>query len=181
MGAKIMSLSDVGALNQKQWTVEKLAVATVKVLTAYTGIGKITADKAIAEAAGILNEQGAEDAGRLAIEHYHQKAPPAKILTDWEDGGLPIKAVALSSAQALSALKGIDEQLALRLISKAQDIVNERGLYESRIIAPAGTVRQTSSAFDERWLSGEVDPPPMSLRVRQNFERAQKEYKAANG
>jgi hypothetical protein len=126
-----------------------------------------------------LNEERAEDAGRLALENYYQKAPPAKILKDWEEAGLSLKAVALSSAQALVVMKGIDESLALRLISKAQDIVNERGLYESRIIAPAGSVRQTSSAFDEKWLSGEVEPPPMSIRVRQNFERAQEEYREA--
>jgi len=86
----------------------------------------------------------------------------------------------LSSAQALVALKGIDEQLALRLISAAQDIVNKRGLYESKIIAPGGSVRQISAAFDERWLSGEIEPPEMSIRIRRNFEEARREYRAAN-
>lgn len=189
MGARIMNLSDVEALNQKQmamlvldgWTVEKLAVSTIEKLTSYNGIGKVTAAKVIAEAAEILNEQGAEDAGRLAVEHYYQKAPPAKILKDWEDGGLPIKVVALTSMQALAALKGIDEKLALRLISAAQDIVNKRGLYQSRITTPAGSIRQNSPAFDEGWLSGEVEPPPMSIRVRRNFERAQKEYREVIG
>jgi hypothetical protein len=44
-----MSLSDIKALNQKQaamlefdnWTVEKLAVAAVKDLVAYKGIGRV--------------------------------------------------------------------------------------------------------------------------------------------
>jgi hypothetical protein len=101
-------------------------------------------------------------------------------LTDWEDDSLPIEAVALSSAQALAALKGIGESLALRLISKAQDLVNERGLYQSRIVTPGGPTRQINSAFDERWLSGEIEPPSMSIRVRRNFEKAQREYKEAN-
>jgi hypothetical protein len=183
-----MSLSDIGALNHKQaamlefddWTIEKLAVATVKELVAYTGIGKITATRAIAEAAGIVNEQGAEYAGRLAAESYYQKAPLAKILTDWEDDGLAAEAVALTSARALAVLKGIDEGLALRLISKAQGIVNKRGLYQSRIVATGGPGRQTNAAFDEKWLSGEVEPPAMSIRVRRNFEEARREYRAAN-
>jgi hypothetical protein len=183
-----MSLSDIGALNQKQaamlefdnWTVEKLAVAAVKDLVTYKGIGRVGAAKAIAEAAGIVNKQGAEDAGRLAVERYYQKAPLAKILTDWEADGLLLEAVALSSARALAALKGIDEPLALRLISKAQDLVNERGLYQSRITAPGGPTRQINAAFDERWLSGEIEPPPMSIRVQRNFENAQREYKETN-
>lgn len=167
-------------LDTDGWTVEKLAVATVKELVAYKGIGRVGAAKAIAEAAGIVNEQGAEDAGRLAAERYYRKAPLAKILTDWEEADLPFEAVALSSARALAALKGIDESLALRLISKAQDLVNERGLYQSRIVTP-GPTRQINSAFDERWLSGEIEPPPMSIRVRRNFEEAQRKYKEANG
>jgi hypothetical protein len=187
-----MSLSDIGALNQKQaamlefdeWTVEKLAVATVKKLTEYIGIGKITATGTIAEAIEILNERGLDEAKDLALEHHYQKASRATratILKHWEDSGLPIKAVALSSARALAALKGIDETLALQLISNAQGIVNKRGLSQSRIVAPGSPLRQTSAAFDERWLSGEVEAPPMSIRVRRNFEEAKKEYRAANG
>jgi hypothetical protein len=183
-----MSLSDIGALNHKQagllefheWTIEKLAMATIKELVKYAGIGEITARRAIAEASAILNEQGLEAAEALAEEHYYQKAPLAKILTDWEEGGLPAKAVALSSAASLAVMKGIDEPLALRLISKAQDVVNKRGLYQSRIATPRGGVRQTNAAFDEKWLSGKVVPPAMSIRVRRNFERARREYRANN-
>jgi hypothetical protein len=88
----------------------------------------------------------------------------------------------LTSARALAALKGIDEALALRLISKAQDLVNKRGLYQSRIAAvPASPPRQINAAFDEKWLSGEVEPPLMSNRIRRNFEAAQGEYRVANG
>jgi hypothetical protein len=182
------SLDMMDTLNRDQaarlamdvWTIEKLAIATVKELMTYKGIGRIGARKIIAEATEILNERGLEDADRLAEEHYYQKAPLAKILTDWEEGGLPAKAVALSSAASLAVMKGIDELLALRLISKAQDVVNKRGLYQSRIATPRGGVRQTNAAFDEKWLSGEVIPPAMSIRVRRNFERARREYRANN-
>lgn len=180
-----MSLSDIGALNHTQaamlefnnWTIEKLAVATVRELVAYKGIGKKTATKAITEAAEILNEQGLDEADQLATEHYYQKASPARVLTDWEKGGLSIEVVALSSARALAALKGIDEALAPRLISAAQGIVNKRGLYQSRIYMPGISVRQINAAFDEKWLSGEVEPPSMSIRIRRNFEQIQREYR----
>ncbi len=164
------------------WTIPKLAVATVKELVGYKGIGRVGAAKIIAEAAGIFNEQGLDDADRLAEEHYYQKAPLSKILVDWEDAGLPIKAVALTSARALAVLKGIEGPLAMRLISEAQDLLNKRGLYQSRIASPGGIdQRQTSAAFDEKWLSGEVEPPPMSIRIRRNFKAAQREYRASNG
>ncbi len=182
-------LGIMDALNEDQatrlaydgWTIEKLATSTAKELVAYKGIGRVGAAKIIAEAGQILNERGLDDAGQLAEEHYHQKAPPTKILTDWEDEGLPLKDVALTSARALAALKGIDEALAMRLISKAQDLLNQRGLYQSRMVLPGGGARQTNAAFDEKWLSGEVEPPPMSIRIRRNFERAKEEYRAANG
>lgn len=174
---KSLKREPLALLEADGWTIEKLAVATIRKLTTYSGIGRVGAKKIIAEAIEITNEQGLEDADRLAEEHYYQKAGLAKILTDWEKNGLPLKVVALSSARALVALKGIDESLTLQLISKAQDIVNKRGLYQSRMVIPGGDVRQTNSAFDERWLSGEIDPPPMSIRVRRNFEEAQREYR----
>jgi SpoU rRNA methylase family enzyme len=174
---KSLKAEPLALLDADGWTVEKLAVTTVKKLMAYKGIGRIGAKKAIAEAAEILNAQGLEDANKLAAEYYYQKSSLAKILADWEDGGLPTKTVALTPARALAALKGIDESLALRLISEAQDIVNKRGLYQSRIAAPGGAVRQTSPAFDEKWLSGEAEPPEMSRRVRRNFEAARREYR----
>jgi post-segregation antitoxin (ccd killing protein) len=183
MSLELKSLKSeaVALLEADGWTIENLAVATVKRLVSYRGIGRVGAAKAIAEAAKLLNERGLKDANRLAVEIYYQKAPPAKILEDWENDGLPIKAVALTSARALAALKGIDEPLALRLISEAQGIVNKRGLYQSRTVAPGGPTRQTSAAFPEKWLSGEVEPPGMSIRIRRNFEAAQREYKVANG
>lgn len=185
MGAAVMtlelkSLKDVplALLEADGWTIEKLATATAKELVIYKGIGRVGAAKIIAEAAEILNEQGLADADRMASERYYQKVPLAKVLTDWEEDGLPIKNVALTSARALGALKGIDEALVIRLISAAQDLLNERGLHQSRVYMPGTSVRQINSAFDEKWLSGKVAPPPMSIRVRRNFEAAQKEYKA---
>lgn len=161
------------------WTIEKLATATAKELVT-KGIGRVGADKAIAEAAEVLNAQGLDEAQDLAGEHYYQKASLSKILTDWEEGGLSIKIIALTSARALAALKGIDEALALRLISTAQDLLNKRGLYQSRMVLPGGTTRQINAAFDEKWLSGEIEPPAMSIRVRRNFEAAQREYRETN-
>jgi hypothetical protein len=188
MGVRIVSLElkslkneAVALLDADKWTLDKLATATVKEIMAYKGIGRVGAAKAIAEAADLLNEQGLDDSDRLALEQYYEKAPPAKILKDWEAGGLSVKAVALSSAAALSALKSTGLLLALRLISEAQDVVNKRGLYQSRVRVPGGLARQTNAAFDERWLSGAIEPPAMSIRVRRNFERAQREYKEQNG
>ena len=178
---KSLKSEALALLEADGWTVEKLAVATVKELVGYKGIGRVGAANAIAEAAEALNEQGLNEAGQLAEENYYQKAPSAKILTDWEDEGLPIEIVALSTSRALAAMKGIDEALALRLISAAQGIVNKRGLYQSRVVTSGSPVRKTSAAFPEEWLSGKVEPPQMSIRVRRNFEAAQREYKAANG
>jgi hypothetical protein len=163
-----------------EWTLEKLATATVKELMAYKGIGRVGAANAIAEATKILNDLGLEDADMLAAEHYYQKASPAKILEDWENDGLPIEVIALSSARALAVLKGIGEPLALRLISAAQGIVNKRGLQKSLVFIES-PVLETSAAFDEKWLSGAVAPPPMSIRVQRNFDEAQRKYKEING
>jgi hypothetical protein len=182
MTLELKSLKGEGleALRVDGWTVETLAVAAVKDLVIYRGIGRVGAAKIIAEAAEALNTQGLDEAEGLAEEHYYQKAPPAKILKDWETEGLPTKTVALTSARALAALKGIEEGQAIRLISAAQDVVNKRGLYESGSIgAYSGDVPQVSAAFDVRWLSGAVMPPPMSRRIRRNFERAKEVYEAA--
>lgn len=170
----------VTMLEADGWDVGKLAVTTVKKLVGYRGIGRVGAAKIIVEAAGTLNERRLDEADQLAEEHYYRKSSRAKVLTDWEEDGLPIENVALTSARALSALKGIDEALALRLISKAQDIFNKRGLYQSSMVLPGGRARQTNSAFDVRELSGEIQPRPMSNRIRRNFEAAQREYRAAN-
>lgn len=181
MTLELKSLKSEAAalLEADSWTVEKLAVATVKELVAYKGIGRVGAAKIIAEAVDALNATGLEEAEGMATEHYYKKFAPETILKDWEADGLGVKTVALSSsARALAALKGIGEALALQLISAAQNIVNERGLYQSQTVL-AGPVRQTNAAFDEKWLSGEVEPA-MSIRVRRNFEVAQREYRAAN-
>ena len=178
---KSLKPEEIALLEADGWTVEKLAVAAVKKLTGYKGIGRVGAARVIAEAADIVNEQGVKDASRLGVESYYQKTPLAKILIDWEESNLSIEVVALSTARALAALKGIDEPLALKLISEAQGIVNERGLYQSHIAASGGVIRQNNAAFDERWLSGEIEPPEMSIRVRRNFEQAQEEYRIANG
>lgn len=170
------------ALKADEWTVESLAVATVKELVIYRGVGRIGAAKIIAEAAEMLNERGLATSDTLAMENYYQTSSSAKVLKDWEDNGLPIRAVALTTARALAALKGIDEALAIRLISEGQNIVNRRGLYQSRVaVLGDGPSRQTNAAFDEKWLSGEVEPPPMSIRVKRNFDEAQRGYRAANG
>lgn len=167
-------------LEEDGWTIEKLATTTVKKLIVYTGIGRVGAAKAIAEAVEILNEQGLEDAEQLAKGRYYQKASLARVLTDWEDEGLDIQDVALASSRALAALKGIGEDLAIRLISKAQGLVNERGLYESKAVPYGGTPRETSAAFPTAWLSGAEEPPPMSTRVRRLFDRAKKAYRQEN-
>jgi hypothetical protein len=188
MGVKIMTLAELKSLkgdvatmlDAAGWTVEKLATATVKGLMVHKGIGRVGAAKIIAEAAEILNAQGLEDADRLARERYYQKAPLTKILEDWEEAGLPLDVVALTSNIALAALKGIDEDFAMRLIKEARKLVNRRGLYQSRALPGGPTRHQTNAAFDEKWLSGEADPPEMSIRVKRNFEQAKKEYRAAN-
>lgn len=176
---KSLKLEAVALLEANGWTIDKLATAAIKDLAAYKGIG-VGAAKIIDEAAEILNEQGLADADQLAEEHYYKKTSPDKVLEDWEEEGLTIKIVALTSARALAALKGIDEAMALRLISTAQDLLNRRGLYQSRMVLPGSTTRQINAAFDEKWLSGEIEPPAMSIRVRRNFEAAQREYRETN-
>jgi ribosomal protein S13 len=163
-------------------TVENLATSTVKQLTAYKGIGKITAQKVIEEAAALINSQGLEDAEQLAKERYYQKAPARKIVEDWvRDDGMILQDIAMASAHALAAVKGIKFDQALEIISAAQDILNKEKLYESRQIGGSvpETVPATSAAFPAEWLSGAVEPPPMGARVARNFERAQEAYKAA--
>lgn len=187
-----MTLDDLKTLTEQQkevlkksaWAITDLATAQVKDLTKLKGIGRVTAERVIEEARSLLNEEGAKEAARLAKERYYMKAPPAKIVADWTEGGLPIKEIALTSARALAVLKGIKEDLALRCISYAQDELNRMKLYESRTMAPQvreSSAGSSSAAFPEEWLSGATQPPPMSVRVKANFERAKKAYEAANG
>lgn len=139
-----MSLSNLKSLNQRQintlfeesWTVEQIATAKIKNLTGYSGIGKVTAEKVIEEAALLVNAQGLEEAEKLSIERYYQKTPPWKIIADWEMAGLSLEDVALSSVEALSILKGINEDLASKCITIAQTKVNDRKLIESQQMFP---------------------------------------------
>ena len=90
--------------------------------------------------------------------------------------------IALSSSTALAKIKDIDGGLALTLISVAQDMLNQEKLYESRttyIGGGAANVPAASAAFPTEWLSGAIGPPPMGVRVKRNFDRAQEAYKAA--
>jgi hypothetical protein len=179
-----MRLNDLTTLTKPQveiletndWTVERIAAAEVKELTALKGIGQVGAKKAIAEAATLVNTSGLVEAGRLALEVYYQKTPSWKVLEDWEIDGLPIQNVALATAGGLAVLKGIDEGRALILISEAQTIVNKQKLQESRQPAPGAVPKTTSAAFPVEWLSGQVEPPAMSVRVRATFDKAKAEY-----
>jgi len=167
----------VALLEADGWTVETLATATIKALVPYKGIGKVTAKNAIIEAGKLMNREGLDNAKQLEKEYYYQKSPPRKILNDWGSEGLSVQNVALASARGLAALKGIDEVLALRIISAAQSIVNELKLYESRVSMPSNpgpTV--ASSAFPIEWLDGTVEPPLMGVRVERNFKRAKEAY-----
>ena len=171
----------VTLLEADEWTLDKLSTATVNELVAYKGIGKITAERIIEEAASLLNKKGLEDADRLAKEYYYQKTPPSKIALDWEKEGLSVTELALTSVRALVALKGIDESLAIQIISAAQDILNERKLYESHLTIPGSNPKVTSAAFPVEWLSGAVAPPPMAVRVKRVFDEAVSAYARANG
>lgn len=187
-----MKLNDLKSLNDRaaqilaadDWTIERLSTATVKQVSAYSGIGRVTARRAIDEAAQALNEQGVEVSAQLANKQYYQKSPPRKIVSDWHKDGMSLLDIALASSSALAKIKGIEEALALTLISAAQDMLNKEKLYESQNVyigGGAATVPAASAAFPAEWLSGAVAPPLMGARIRRNFDRAQEAYKAANG
>lgn len=179
---KSLTRPQVEILEEAGWSVEDIATSQIKDLTRLKGIGKVTARKVIEEAAFLLNEQGLEEAEQLAKERYYQKAPPAKILEDWAAEGLPVEVVALSTAAALARIKGIDESIAMRIISEAQDVLNRQKLYESRTVAASDVASKGASpAFPVAWLSGDEEPPPMSNRIRRNFETAREAYRKANG
>lgn len=107
--------------------------------------------------------------------------------------GWTVDLLALASVRALTGYKGIGNATAAKIISQAQDRVNEHGLYESRQQQdeairlahlsgqPQGgdynpVYPESSPAFPVEWLSGEVEPPPMALRIRRNFEGARLAY-----
>ncbi len=176
MGVEIMNLSDLKTLTRPQmmvlksndWDIEKLATAQTKDLTELKGIGKKTAEKVIEEAALLVNAQGLKVAEKLAVERYYQKTPPWKIIQDWEEAGLSLQDIALSSFTALSLLKGIDEHLAARCIGVAQTKVNERKLMEGQQISP-----MVGGGADQK----ETPPSRMSVRV----QRANDKIEEANG
>lgn len=170
----------VEILRKHAWTITDLATADVKQLIQLKGIGKVTAERVVIEAAELINKHGLEDAERLARERYYQKAPPAKVLEDWEKEGLFALDVALYSASALALLKGITEDQALRIISHAQGVVNKEKLYESKAANFLVPPKPSSPAFPVEWLSGQVEPPPMADRIRRNFEKAKAEYEKTN-
>lgn len=173
-----LTKSQIDVLESNGWAVSDIATANVSQLTRLKGIGRVTAEKVILEAVELLNTEGLQEAEHLAMERYYQKAPPAKVLEDWEEEGLFTLDVALYSASALALLKGITEDQALKIISYAQGVVNKEKLYESKVnsLAPP---KPSSPAFPEKWLSGEEEPPPMSIRIRRNFEKAKVEYEGA--
>lgn len=181
-----MSLEQIKSLTEKNrkllesddWTVESLATASVKDLTVYAGIGKATATRIISEAAAIVNASGIEESERLERDHYYQRTPPWKIIEDWEEEGMQLVDIALASAISLAAVKGISTELALRLISEAQGMVNKQNLNKSMVLPPMAQQPATSSAFPVEWLSGAVEPPPMGIRIKRNFDRAKEEYEA---
>jgi hypothetical protein len=178
---KTLTTSQAEILEANGWTVKSLAIAEAKILTSYKGIGKVTAQKVISEAANMVNKSGLNEAEALELERYYQKTPSWKVLEDWEMDGLSIQNVALATAGGLAALKGINESQALILISHAQTIVNKQKLYESRQSAPGAVPKTTSAAFPVEWLSGQVEPPAMSVRVKANFDKAKAEYEAVDG
>lgn len=170
-------------LKAADWTIDNLAAATIKELTGIKGIGKKTAERITEEARALLNATGLEEARQLAKERYYQKAPAAKIAEDWGEEGLTLENIALASAQALEAVKGIPYERALQVISYAQAELNRLKLEESKMVTFAGggaSKKAVSSAFPEEWLSGEVPPPPMGVRVQRAFDKAKEAYEAAN-
>lgn len=174
-------------LEADKWTVDKLATATVKDLTGYTGIGKVTAEKIIAEAGEYVNQAGLSEAERLERERYLATAPVRKIVEDLAGEGFSLDMLALLHVSNLEGYKLISHDLAKEIISFAQKEINRQKLFESRAMATQAAVQQQSgnavqqqggnSAFPVEWLSGQVNPPPMSVRVRRAFEQAKAAYK----
>lgn len=178
-----MSLNDMKSLTEMQrrlledddWTVEKLARAEVKELTKVKGIGTATAPKIISEALGIINISSLDS----PKGSQYQNVPPRKVVLDWEEQGMNVLEIALASAGALVATKGVSQDLAIEVISAAQSIVNERNLYQGRqtaAIVMSSNPHAVSPAFPEEWLSGKVEPPQMSVRIKANFDQAKAAY-----
>lgn len=107
--------------------------------------------------------------------------------------GWTVDLLALASVRALTSYKGIGDATAAKIISQAQDRVNEHGLYESkqqqdeaiRLARGSGlstpVYPETSPAFPVEWLSGAVEPPPMGVRIRRNFEAAKLAWEVKHG
>lgn len=170
------------ALEADDWTVEKLSTAAIRELTGYSGIGKATAQKIIVEAQNILNKWMLTETEALDRQAQLAVMPLEMIIQELIDDGLTLQVIALSPVRNLEGHKGINRELAARLISRAMEMVNEKGLLESRgVVQNDAPYKKTSAAFPEEWLSGVVEPPPMSVRVRRSFEQAKADYEAENG
>lgn len=176
---KSITKNVAGLLEADNWTVDQLSTSSITALTQYEGIGKKTAEKIIAESAKILNERGLEESEILAWENFLRKASPASITKKLieDDENVTIESLALSTIGDL-AQYSIDEGLAAKIISYAQDEVNRQGLYDSGVVSAA--TKSSNPAFPDEWLSGEVPPPPMGVRVKRAFDAAVKDYKWRN-
>lgn len=170
------------------WTVEKLSTASVKDLTGYPGIGKVTAQRIIAEAQEAFNQERLAESKTLDYQARWSVLSVESIVNELINDGLSLEVLALSPVRNLEGHKGIDRALATKIISHCQGEINKRKLYESQVLARGGTLARyigqapnRSAAFPEEWLSGAINPPPMSVRVKRAFDQAKAEYEAENG
>jgi ribosomal protein S13 len=167
-------------LEANDLTVEKLATATPRALTKFKGIGQVTAKRIIIEAGQLVNIEKADEARQMARQVYLQKAPTRKLVDDLiEEDGFSLQSLALAPVRALEGHKDIDAALAARIISQAQGQLNAQMLYEGRSGHYSGLPKETSAAFPVEWLSGQVAPPPMAIRVKRIFEQAKADYERA--
>lgn len=104
---------------------------------------------------------------------------PSAIVERLEADRWTIQDLALATIAQLSGYDGVGAKTAAKIISLAQTQVNEQGLYESAQQKRSSPVylQGSTAAFPEEWLSGEVEPPPMSVRVKRAFEGAVIDYR----
>lgn len=179
---KTITSQTVQILEADEWTIEKLSTASTKELTGYSGIGRTTAQKIIDEAQEILNDQMLSESEILDHKTSLATLPVDEVIQALVAEGLTIQVLALSPVRSLDGHRGIDRALAAQVISRAQGMVNEQGLLESKGIIISNVPEKPSSpAFPEEWLSGAEIPPPMSVRVKRTFDKAKAIYEAENG
>lgn len=170
------------ALEADNWTIEELSTASVKELTGYSGIGKATGQKIIVEAQSILDKWMLTETESLDRQAQLEVMPADAIIRELIDDGLTLQVIALSPVKVLEGHRGISRELAAKVISRAMEMVNERGLLESKgIVINDAPYKKTFAGFPEEWLSGAVEPPPMSVRVKRVFDQAKAEYEAGHG